>query len=86
MYEGKLVFAQLMDHLPLQTFRRCVARYAGRYAPLSFSHLDQILSMAFAQGALLGEMMEPEGIDTTRLAEDIEVAAGDIIFVPERLF
>jgi hypothetical protein len=49
MYEGKLVFAQLMDHLPLQTFRRCVARYAGGYAPLSFSHLDQFLSMAFAQ-------------------------------------
>ncbi len=49
MYEGKLVFAQLMDHLPLQTFRRCVARYAGRYPPLSFSHLDQFLSMAFAQ-------------------------------------
>jgi len=49
MYEGKLVFAQLMDHLPLQTFRRCVARYPGRYAPLSFSHLDQFLSMAFAQ-------------------------------------
>ncbi len=25
MYTGKLVFAQLMDHLPLHTFRRCVA-------------------------------------------------------------
>jgi hypothetical protein len=49
MYAGKLVFAQLMDHLPLHTFRRCVARYAGRYPPLSFSHLDQFLCMAFAQ-------------------------------------
>ncbi len=49
MYQGKLVFAQLMDHLPLHTFRRCVARYAGRYPTLSFSHLDQFLSMAFAQ-------------------------------------
>ena len=29
MYEGKLVFAQLMDHLPLHTFRRCVARFKG---------------------------------------------------------
>ena len=38
---GKLVFAQLMDFLPLHTFRRCVARYP--------SHLDQYLSMAFAQ-------------------------------------
>ena len=27
MYSGKLVFAQLMEHLPLHTFRRCVARY-----------------------------------------------------------
>jgi len=49
MYRGKLVFAQLMDHLPLHTFRRCVQRYPGRYPPLSFSHLDQFLCMAFAQ-------------------------------------
>ena len=26
---GKLVFAQLTAHLPLTTFRRCVARYEG---------------------------------------------------------
>ncbi len=31
MHTGKLVFAQLMDHLPLHTFRRCVEKYAGRY-------------------------------------------------------
>jgi hypothetical protein len=49
MYAGKLVFAQLMDHLPLHTFRRCVAKYPGRYPTLSFSHLDQFLCMAFAQ-------------------------------------
>lgn len=49
MYRGKLVFAQLMEHLPLHTFRRCVARYPSRYPTLSFSHLDQFLCMAFAQ-------------------------------------
>lgn len=49
MYAGKLVFAQLMDHLPLHTFRRCVARYPSKYPPLKFSHLDQFLCMAFAQ-------------------------------------
>jgi hypothetical protein len=49
MHSGKLVFAQLMDHLPLHTFRRCVAKYPGRYPILSFSHLDQFLCMAFAQ-------------------------------------
>jgi len=49
MYVGKLVFAQLMDHLPLHTFRRCVARYPSRYPALTFSHLDQFLAMAFAQ-------------------------------------
>ncbi len=31
MNEGKLVFAQLMQHLPLSRFRRCVARYAGEH-------------------------------------------------------
>jgi hypothetical protein len=49
MYTGKLVFAQLMEHLPLHTFRRCVAKYAGAYPTLTFSHLDQYLCMAFAQ-------------------------------------
>jgi hypothetical protein len=49
MHSGKLVFAQLMDHLPLHTFRRCVAKYPGRYPTLKFSHLDQFLCMAFAQ-------------------------------------
>jgi|SRR5580700_4361757 hypothetical protein len=27
---GKLVFAQIMEHLPRTTFGRCVARYRGR--------------------------------------------------------
>ena len=49
MHTGKLVFAQLMDHLPLHTFRRCVAQYPGRYPTLTFSHLDQFLCMIFAQ-------------------------------------
>jgi len=49
MNQGKLVFAQLMQHLPLTTFRRCVARYDGEHKVKSFSCLDQFLSMAFAQ-------------------------------------
>lgn len=49
MHSGKLVFAQLIDHLPLHTFRRCVAKYPSRYPTLTFSYLDQFLCMAFAQ-------------------------------------
>jgi hypothetical protein len=49
MNQGKLVFAQLMQHLPLTTLRRCVARYRGEHKVQSFSCLDQFLSMAFAQ-------------------------------------
>jgi Domain of unknown function (DUF4372)/Transposase DDE domain len=49
MYVGKLIFAQLMDFLPLHTFRRCVARYPSNYPTKTFSHLDQYLCMAFAQ-------------------------------------
>jgi len=29
MNRDKLIFAQVMAHLPLTTFRRCVARYRG---------------------------------------------------------
>jgi hypothetical protein len=49
MFVGRLVFAQVMDFLPLHTFRRCVARYPSNYPTKTFSHLDQFLCMAFAQ-------------------------------------
>jgi hypothetical protein len=46
---GKLVFAQLTQHMPLTTFRRCVSRYGGEHKVKTFSCLDQFLCMAFAQ-------------------------------------
>jgi hypothetical protein len=49
MHEGHYVFAQLMQHLPLTTFRRCVARYSGEHRVKRFSCLDQYLCLAFAQ-------------------------------------
>ena len=49
MHEGKLIFAQLMDHLPLHTFRRTVARFGSDRAVRSFSCQDQLRAMAFAQ-------------------------------------
>lgn len=49
MHAGKLVFAQLMEHVSLHAFRQCVARYPSRYPPLKFSHLDQFFCLAFAQ-------------------------------------
>ena len=49
MHTGKLVFAQVMEHLPLTTFRRCVARHHGEHKVKRFSCLDQYLCMAFAQ-------------------------------------
>jgi len=49
MHSGKLMFAQLMEHLPEKTFARCVARYRGNHKVLSFTCQDQFLCMAFAQ-------------------------------------
>jgi hypothetical protein len=49
MHQGHYVFAQLMQHLPLTTFRRCVARYNSEYRIQQFSCLDQYLCLAFAQ-------------------------------------
>ena len=49
MHEGKLVFAQLVDHLPMHTFRRIVTRYGGDRWVKSFSCQDQFRAMAFAQ-------------------------------------
>src|SRR5450759_4857600 len=49
MHQGKLVFSQLMAHLPLSTFRRCVADHRGEHKVKDFSCLDQFFAMAFAQ-------------------------------------
>jgi hypothetical protein len=49
MHTGRLVFAQLMDFLPMTDFRACVKRYAGHHRVRAFSCLDQFLAMAFAQ-------------------------------------
>jgi len=49
MYTGKLVFSQVIDHMPLHTFRQCVQRYDGNHKIKSFTCLDQFLCMAFAQ-------------------------------------
>ena len=49
MHVGRLVFAQVMDLLPLSDFRRCVSRYPERRQGRSFSCLDQFMCMAFAQ-------------------------------------
>jgi Domain of unknown function (DUF4372)/Transposase DDE domain len=49
MYAGQLVFSQLMDHLPWQTFRRIVDRYGGDRRIREFSCANQIRCMAFAQ-------------------------------------
>ena len=49
MHSGRLVFAQLMELLPLYEFQNCVQRYQGNYRVKNFSCLDQFLCMAFAQ-------------------------------------
>ena len=49
MPHGQYVFSQLMDHMPLTTFRRCVVRYSGERKVKHFSCLDQFRCLAFAQ-------------------------------------
>ena len=49
MYTGKLVFTQLMDHLPWDTFHRYVKRYNGNHKVKSFFCAEQYRCMVFAQ-------------------------------------
>ena len=49
MYAGRLIFKQVMDHMPLPFFRRYVEKYKGDFNVKTFSCLDQFLCMAFAQ-------------------------------------
>ena len=49
MYQGKLVFAQIMEHWPVHEFQKCVSRYGGNYKSRGFSCHDQFLCLSFAQ-------------------------------------
>ena len=49
MYTGKLVFTQVMEHLPWHHFHGCVKRYNGNHKVKSFRCTDQYRCMAFAQ-------------------------------------
>jgi hypothetical protein len=46
---GQTVFSQLIEHLPHNEFKKCVARYSGDGYLKSFSCWNQFLAMAFAQ-------------------------------------
>lgn len=43
------VFSQVMEHLPMHHFRKCVRKYDGNYKVRSFTCWEQFLCMAFAQ-------------------------------------
>jgi hypothetical protein len=77
MHQGQLVFSQLMRHLPLTTFRRCLGRYAGEHKVKSFSCLDQYLCVAFAQLTYRESLRDIES-SGVRLGADI---ARDMIAV-----
>ena len=49
MYSGKIVFSQIMGHMPLKSLHRCIQKYDGNYKVKTFSCVDQFLCMSFAQ-------------------------------------
>jgi Domain of unknown function (DUF4372) len=49
MNKGRTIFAQVIDHLPVHEFKKCVIRYKGDSNPRGFSCWDQFLCLAFAQ-------------------------------------
>lgn len=49
MNRGRTVFSQLMDFVPIKTFRRCVQRYPGRFRIRRFSHWDQFLAIPYGE-------------------------------------
>jgi len=49
VHSRRLIFAQVVDVLPLAEFRACMAHYQGNYTVRGFSCLDQFPCLAFAQ-------------------------------------
>ena len=60
MYQGRNVFAQLLDYLPRHEFNQCVRRFQGNRRVRVFSCFDQFLSMAFAQLAYRDSLRDIE--------------------------
>jgi len=46
---GRTIFTQIMDFLPMRSFRQCVDRYQGNKGVRTFSCVDHFMCMAFAQ-------------------------------------
>ena len=49
MHQGRLLFSQLLDFLPMHDFSKCVRRYNGNYKVRRFPCTSQFLCMAYAQ-------------------------------------
>jgi IS4 transposase len=49
MHQGLTVFSQIMSHLPIYEFNKCVKRYDGNHRIKKFTCLSQFYTMAFAQ-------------------------------------
>ncbi len=49
MHTGKPVFAQVVNHLPMHTLRRCIERRNAHRRVRRFSYQDRFRSMTFAQ-------------------------------------
>ena len=60
MHVGRIIFAQLIGHLPRHEFNKCVARYDGDYKFRGFSCRDQFLCLTFAQLTFRASLRDSE--------------------------
>ncbi len=81
MYIGKLVFSQIIDHLPVHTFRRCVQRYRGNRKIIRFSCLDQYLCRAFAQPTYRESLRDKVFYGTTQNAVKTQIWIAVSVYV-----
>jgi hypothetical protein len=49
MYDGRIIFSQLMDFVPWRRFQTCVNRYRGDYKLKTYKCAEQFRVMAFGQ-------------------------------------
>ena len=49
MNTGRTVFTQVIEHVPIYEFQKCVKRYDGAARKRTFSCWDQFLCLSFAQ-------------------------------------
>ena len=86
MYSGKLVFAQVMDHLPMHTFRQAVRRYGGNPCSCLSLSTSRIFLICSLRADIASPLLKKAKHAAVRLPTSVHDPAEPMFHFPESVF